>query len=145
MDKGNWKDIRDVFFTIDTIEKKNRELSNLISKIEIPQRITLLSNIYQDILNQNRLFSNLGLPKHKQRVTQTTNETLTINNFIDNYITSIEKDPTKKVIHLKEFLDFFQEISDKDKNVILKSLKDVDLDNLKDKMIKLTTIFNLSF
>ncbi len=145
MDKGNWKDIRDVFFTIDTIEKKKRELSNLISKIEIPQRITLLSNIYQDILNQNRLFSNLGLPKHKQRVTQTTNETLTINNFIDNYITSIEKDPTKKVIHLKEFLDFFQEISDKDKNVILKSLKDVDLDNLKDKMIKLTTIFKLSF
>ena len=67
------------------------------------------------------------------------------NYIIEGYINKIQKDPYKKIIFLREFLGLFQErISEMDREVILKSLKDEkNEEKLREEMISLANIFKL--
>ena len=62
--------------------------------------------------------------------------------MVESFVLKIQETPAKKIIYLREFLDNFKSISNKDKEVISASLQDEkNWDKLKEKMTSLVTIF----
>ena len=142
MERGNKEKIIEM---IKAIENKNSEMEEHISNLSILSRNDMLKKITQDIINNNSLLQEL-IGTEMYIISSEETEKNSSNYIIEGYINKIQKDPYKKIIFLREFLGLFQErISEMDKEVILKSLKDEkNEDKLRDEMISLTNIFNLN-
>jgi len=142
MERGNKEKIIEM---IKAIENKNSEMEEHISNLSILSRNDMLKKITQDIINNNSLLQEL-IGTEMYIISSEETEKNSSNYIIEGYINKIQKDPYKKIIFLREFLGLFQErISEMDKEVILKSLKDEkNEDKLRDEMISLANIFNLN-
>ena len=142
MERGNKEKIIEM---IKAIENKNSEMEEYISNLSILPRNEMLKKITQDIINNNSLLQEL-IGTEMYIISSEENEKNSSNYIIEGYINKIQKDPYKKIIFLREFLGLFQErISEMDKEVILKSLKDEkNEDKLREEMISLANVFNLN-
>lgn len=141
MERGNKEKILEM---IKAIEAKNSEMEKYISNLSIQSRNNMLKEITQDIINNNSLLQELiGIEDHI--ISNKRNEKTSFEYVIEGYITKIQKEPYKKVIFFREFLELFQDrISEKDKEVIIKSLKDQKNDDmLRERMLSLANIFKL--
>ena len=130
---------------IKIIEKKNLEIEDLISNLSIPTRNDLLKEISRDIINTNSLLQEILGTEEKIAMSEKQEE-ISFDHIIDGFITKIQQNPYKKVILLREFLQLFQDrVSEKDKDVILQSLKDDEknVEKLREEMISLAKIFEI--
>jgi len=129
---------------IEDFEKKNVEIDKILSNLPISSRIELLQEITQDIINQNSIIKEHGFAKDNNCALEPSNhENSSINILIDNLISNIQENPSKKVLYLRLFLDKFQDISDQDKNVVIQSIKDKDPKGLKEKILSILKVFKL--
>ena len=135
--------LKKIISMIKGIEKKTSELENFLTTLPILTRNSMLKEIYEDTLKNNKFFQELGVSKEKIDRPEYLKESLLIENIIEDIISNIKENPSKKVIYLKEFLKLFQEISDNDKMVILQSLKDKDPSELEKQIMSLTKIFKV--
>lgn len=129
---------------IKAIENKNTEMKEYISSLSILSRNELLKEITREIINNNSLIQEL-LGTEVQFISREKEVKTSIDNIIEDFINKIQKNPYKKVIFLREFLESFHDrISETDKDVILKSLKDEENDEkLKERMVFLANTFKL--
>lgn len=129
---------------INAIEKKKLEMDEYILNLSIHTRNDMLKEISQDIISNNHLLQEI-LGTEEKIVINEKQEALSFDHLVNGYIGKIQQNPYKKVIFLREFLDLFKDrISEKDKDVILQSLKDEkDNEKLSEEMISLATIFKL--
>lgn len=141
MERGNKEKIIEM---IKAIENKNSEMEEYISNLSILSRNDMLKKITQDIINNNSLLQEL-IGTEMYIISSEETEKNSSSYIIEGYINKIQKNPYKKVIFLREFLGLFQEqISEMDKEVILKSLKDEkNEEKLREEMISLANIFKL--
>ena len=124
------------------IEDKSLEIDKIISEMEVPNRDKILEEILKDIIRCNTLFQSLEISQEilsKNKVS----EPESMQTVIENLISNIKKTPNKKILFLRLFLERFEEISEKDKNVILQSLKDDDHEKIKEKLVSLISVFKL--
>ena len=143
MEKANLEKIRSM---IKGIEKKNTEFQQYLSNVKILSRNNILKEISYDIIKNNKLFQKLqvgsnGVYVTKQEIKKTSNY-----NFIEEIISKIQNNPTKKIIFLREFLNKIEGISENDKDVILQSLSNekIETEELKEKILALANIFKLN-
>jgi len=143
MERGNKEKILEM---IKDMEDKNSQIEEYISSLSILSRKDILKEISQHIINNNPLLQEIIAKKDGIISSDKQEKTYSLNDMIDGYINNIQKDPHKIVFFLSEFLDLFQDqISEKDKEVILKNLKDEkNEEKLKDRMLSLANIFNLN-
>lgn len=129
---------------IKSIEDKNSEMKDFISKLSILSRNEMLKDITRDIIKNNSFIREL-LETEDEIISGGSQDNLSLDYIIEGYIVKIHKNPHKKIIYLKEYLELFQDlISEKDKEVILKSLKDEkNEEKLKERMVFLATTFEL--
>lgn len=141
MERGNKEKIIEM---IKAIENKNSEMEEYISNLSILSRNDMLKKIIQDIIFNNSLLQEL-IGTETQIISSEEIEKKSSDYIIESYIKKIQKDPYKTVIFLREFLELFQDrISEKDKEVILQSLKDEkNEEKLREEMISLANIFKL--
>ena len=126
------------------IDEKNLKIEEILSEMSISSRNDLLRDITRDIIEKNNLIKESGLSNElfSENISADP-EVITINSLLDNLVSNIEINPSKKVIYLRLFLDRFHDISDQDKKVIIQSVKDEDTKALKTKMLSLVSVFNL--
>ncbi len=143
MEEANLEKIRSM---IKGIEKKNTEFQQYLSNMKILSRNNILKEISYDIIKNNKLFQKLqvgsnGVYVTKQEIKKTSNY-----NFIEEIISKIQNNPTKKIIFLREFLNKIEGISENDKDVILQSLSNekIETEELKEKILTLANIFKLN-
>ncbi len=126
------------------IDEKNLKIEELLSDMSISSRNDLLREISHDIIEKNKLIKEHGLSNEFICEPMSSDpEVISINTLLDNLVSNIEKNPSKKVIYLRLFLDRFHDISDQDKKVIIQSVKEEDTKGLKDKMLSLINVFKL--
>ena len=126
------------------IDEKNLEIEELLSSMSISSRNDLLRDITRDIIEKNNLIKEHRLSNEFIcEPISSDPEVISINSLLENLVSNIEKNPSKKIIYLRLFLDRFHDISDQDKNVIIQSVKEEDTKGLKVKMLSLINVFNL--
>ena len=129
---------------IEGFEQKNAEINEILSNLQISSRIELLQEITLDIIEQNSIIKEHGYDKKNTCDPESSNqENSSINVLIDNLVSNIQKNPSKKVLYLRLFLDRFRDISDQDKNVVIQSIKDEDSIGLKEKILSILKVFKL--
>ena len=129
---------------ISTTEKSNEEINLLISNLTIPNRNELLKEITSQIIRRNPFLNDVKiLNELSSAIEPEVTEPDSIESLLDNLILNIQNNPFKKVIFLKLFLDRFHEISEQDKNVIIQSVKDESIEDIKEKLISLVRVFKL--
>ena len=139
MDELNFSIIKSLLKDID---KKKIDLELYIQNLSIPSRNEMMKEIIGEIILKNCFFKEMGIPiekiydKNKKKQGR-------IQDIVDELIINIENTPNKKVIYLREFLTPFKEIYETDRNVILQSLKDEEIENLKDKIMSLVEMFQI--
>jgi len=142
MERGNKEKIIEM---IKAIENKNSEMEKYISTLSILSRNDMLKKITQNIIDNNVILQEL-IGSETKVISREETEKNSSDYIIESYLNKIQKDSYKKVIFLREFLELFQDrISEIDKEVILKSLKDEENEEkLREEMISLANIFKLS-
>lgn len=142
MGSGNKEKILEI---IKEIENKNSEMKEFLSSLSILPRNDMLKEITRDIINNNPVIQEL-LGTDEQIISKEKEEKASIDYIIEGYFNKIQKYPYKKIIFLREFLELFQaRIAEKDKDVILNSLKDEKNDEkLKERMKFLANTFELN-
>ena len=129
---------------ISTTEKSNEKINLLISNLTIPNRNELLKEITSQIIRRNPFLNDVKiLNELSSAIEPEVTEPDSIESLLDNLILNIQSNPFKKVIFLKLFLDRFHEISEQDKNVIIQSVKDESIEDIKEKLISLVRVFKL--
>lgn len=129
---------------ISTTEKSNEQINLLISNLAIPNRNELLKEITSQIIRRNPFLNDVKiLNELSSAIEPEVTEPDSIESLLDNLILNIQNNPFKKVIFLKLFLDRFHEISEQDKNVIIQSVKDESIEDIKEKLISLVRVFKL--
>lgn len=129
---------------LNDINEKNLKIEELLSSMTISSRSDLLRDISRDIIENNPLIREHGLSNDIAYSSLTSDpNAISVNLLLDNLISNIEKNPSKKVIYLREFLDKFRDISDQDKKVIIQSVKEENANELKVKMLSLINVFKL--
>ena len=129
---------------IKDIENKKVEIEEFLSNLTITSRNDLLKEITSDIIEKNSIIKEHGFFKDNISVSEpVSSELISINSIIDNLVSNIRKNPSKKILYLRLFLDRFHGISDPDKNVIIQSVKDEASEGLKEKMLSLINVFKL--
>ena len=129
---------------IEDLERKNEEIDEILSNLPLTSRSELLQEITRDIIEQNSIIKEHGINKENICDPEASDqENLSINLVIDNLISNIQKNPSKKVFFLRLFLERFREISDQDKNVVIQSIKDEDPKELKEKILSILNVFKL--
>ena len=132
-----------VLAMIKGIEKKNLEFERYLSNLKILSRNSLLKEIVSDIIESNKYFQRIqlddeGICLAKEDLEQTSN-----GNYIEELISKIQNEPSKKFFHLREYLSKLEGISESDLNVILKSLTNKNLEDLNREVLNLTKIFKI--
>ena len=143
MERGNKEKILEL---IEEMEEKNFQIKKYITSLAILSRKDLLNEISLDIINNNSLLREIIGTKGKIISKGYQEKPNFIDVIIDGIIEKIHESPHKIIFCLNEFLDLFHnQISEKDKDVIMQSLKDEkNEEKLKEKMISLASIFNLN-
>ena len=143
MERGDKEKIIEL---IEEMEEKNSQIEKYISSLAILSRKDLLNEISLDIINNNLLLREIVGTKGKIISGDNQEQVSSDDVIINNILGKIRENPHKIVFFLNEFLDLFHDqISEKDKDVILKSLKDEKNEaKLKEGMISLANIFNLN-
>ena len=143
MERGTKEKILDM---IEEMEEKNSQIEKYILSLSILSREDILKEISQDIINNNPLLQEIIGIKGKIISGDNQEKINSDDDIIDNILGKIQENPHKKVFFLNEYLDLFQDqISEKDKEVILKSLRDEkNEEKLKEGMLSLANIFNLN-
>lgn len=140
----NQEKVNKTLLMIKDIEKKNREMEEFLSNLTITSRNDLLKEITSDIIKKNNIIKEHGFSKENICVSESTSsELISISYIIDNLVSNIQKNPSKKILYLRLFLDRFHDISDQDKNVLIQSIKDEPSEGLKEKMLSLINVFKL--
>ncbi len=139
MEKRNFEII---FQMIEDIEEKNAQLAFYLKNMPFSSRNKMLQEIVRDVVANNELIRQLGIPTETMYTKKSVSESL-IENVVAEMVVNIHNNESKKVIYLREFLGYFQDISENDKSVILQSLKDEKTENLKEKMLSLVNLFGL--
>lgn len=142
MGSGNKDKILEI---IKDIENKNLEMKDYLSSLKVLSRNDMLKEINRDIINNTSIIKEL-LGTEGQIVSKEKEDKATVEFIIEGYFNKIQNYPQKKIILIKEFLELFQDqISEKDKDVILNSLKDEkNNENLKERMFFLASTFKLN-
>jgi len=137
------KKYKNILSKIQEINQETSELNQKISDLSIISRGELIGKIYNDIIvkdhpifKEKEITGEKSTPKREE--TPPSDE-----EFINTVIINLKKNPAKKVLYLKQFLDNLSDISDSDRRVVLKSLKNTDIEELKEKMNSLIEIFKL--
>ncbi|MHA1488425.1 MAG: hypothetical protein ACTSRI_02080 [Promethearchaeota archaeon] len=133
----------DILSIIKEIEKKNSKLEKYVSGLPVLSRNSMLEKITQDIVKNNKLFKKMGISNNAIPMGSVKKEPLIIQNIINDTISNIQANPSKKVIYLRSFLNLFEDIHENDKNVLLQSLKDENSEKLIEKMTSLSNLFKL--
>ncbi len=129
---------------IEDFEQKNVKIDEILSNLPISSRNELLQEITRDIIEQNSIIKEHGFSKENTCDPESpTQENSSINLLIDNLVSNIQKNPSKKVLYLRLFLERFRDISDQDKNVVIQSIKDEDSEGLKEKILSILKVFKL--
>ncbi|MFW9823571.1 MAG: hypothetical protein ACFFE4_11575 [Candidatus Thorarchaeota archaeon] len=140
MERGNKDKILRI---IDELEKSESELENYISEISILTRNEMLQQIMNAIIEKNTVLQEIERSQKPHSHSIYEEKINDIQELVVNYISNIQENPTKKIIYLREFLDNFKSISNKDKEVVLNSLQEEkDLEKLTEKMTSLVIIFS---
>lgn len=135
--------IKKILLSIKNIEKTNLELEQIISSLNISSRNGILKEISLDLLAKSSIFKELQKTDKVMLVGKGEMESLLQENLIEEIILRIQNSPSKRVLYLKEFLDMFAEIGDSDKEVLINTLKDEDIEILGDKMLSLLGMFKI--
>ncbi|MHA1660316.1 MAG: hypothetical protein ACTSUT_14485 [Promethearchaeota archaeon] len=133
----------DILSIIKEIEKKNSKLEKYVSGLPVLSRNSMLEKITQDIVKNNKLFKKMGISNNAIPMGSVKKGPLIIQNIINDTISNIQANPSKKVIYLRSFLNLFEDIHENDKNVLLQSLKDENSEKLIEKMTSLSNLFKL--
>jgi metal-responsive CopG/Arc/MetJ family transcriptional regulator len=129
---------------IEDFEQKNVKIDEILSNLPISSRNELLQEITRDIIEQNSIIKEHGFANENTCDPESqTQESSSINLLIDNLVSNIQKNPSKKVLYLRLFLERFRDISDQDKNVVIQSIKDEDSKGLKEKILSILKVFKL--
>jgi hypothetical protein len=128
---------------IDNIENENNKLLNFISELSLPTRHEILTEILQDIIETKQLIIDKSIYEGEGSQKDLKKKKDKVSGIIEEVVQNITKNPAKKVFYLKEFLDKLEEISEKDKAVVLQSLKNTEIDFLEQKMSSLIKIFKI--
>ncbi|TFF98449.1 MAG: hypothetical protein EU547_01475 [Promethearchaeota archaeon] len=121
-----------------------KDLKDGVSQLSIITREELVSEIYNDIIMKHHpLFKDKEIVGKKGH-SKGEDAPPTDKEFVKTIISNLKKNPAKKVIYLKQFLDNLSDISESDKKVVLKSLESIDIGELEDKMKSLIEIFQLN-
>jgi hypothetical protein len=129
---------------IEDFEQKKVGIDEILRNLPISSRIELLQEITRDIIEQNSIIKEHGFAKENICDSESSDqETSSINLLIDNLISDIQKNPSKKVLYLRLFLEKFHDISDQDKSVVIQSIKDEDSKGLKEKILSILRVFKL--
>ncbi len=124
------------------IDKKKLDLELYIHNLSIPSRNEMMKQIIDDVVMKNSFLKELGIPIEKIHKKKKKKEGQ-IQNFVDDLIMNITHTPSKKIIYLRNFLTLFKDINESDRNVILQSLKDEKIENLKEKILSLVDTFKI--
>jgi hypothetical protein len=139
MEKGNKDEILNL---INEIEKKNSEIEEYLSNLSILSRYDTLKELMDKIFENNSILQEIEKSKGEHLHAGGNEQVNKLQDLVEGFTIKIQDKPTKKIIYLREFLENFSSISNNDKNVIIKSLKDEkNLDKLKEKMMSLVEIF----
>ncbi|MBY8988065.1 MAG: hypothetical protein KGD61_06385 [Candidatus Lokiarchaeota archaeon] len=126
------------------LDEKNLKIEELLSDMSISSRNDLLRDITRDIIERNNLIKEHGLSNEFFCEPLSSDpDVISINSLLENLVSNIEKNPFKKIIYLRLFLDRFHDISEQDKKVIIQSVKNEDTKGLKLKMLSLINVFKL--
>jgi hypothetical protein len=128
---------------IDNIEDENKKLLKFISELSLSTRHEILTKILQDIIETKQLIIDRSIYEGEGSQKDLKKKKDKVAGIIEEVIQNISKNPAKKVFYLKEFLDKLEEISEKDKAVVLQSLKNAEIDLLEQKMSSLIKIFKI--
>lgn len=139
----NDENIKEALSKIENIEQKYAELEKFLSSLTFPSRDAILEEIHKNIIMNHSVFKNLGTSTETISIENTENKSTKIKSLIQNTIQNIKINPAKKVFYLRKFLDKFIDISESDKNVVIKSLKNIDVEDLREKMESLIRIFKI--
>ncbi len=126
---------------IKEIEKDIEKLSEMLSNSSIFSRNEMLQQIFHDILKNDRSFKAIGIVQDDFFSPLKVQQPEFFFDF--SIFEQIRKDPGKKLKYLSEFLDLFEEISEKDKTAILQSFNDKSIEEINKDMISLVEIFKL--
>ncbi|TXT62860.1 MAG: hypothetical protein BAJALOKI3v1_480003 [Promethearchaeota archaeon] len=139
----NDEDLMEVMSIIEEIERKYVDLEQSLSNLPIASRDAILEEIYKDIILNNPVIKNFGTSKDQICIEGGDTKAKKLDNFIQSTIDNIKANRIKKVFYLRKFLDGFVDISESDKNVVIKSLKNTDIVQLRERLESLTRIFKI--
>lgn len=128
---------------IDNVENENQKLIEYISQLPLLSRNEILSQILQEIIENKDLIVDRSMYNKEISQKELKKKKNKVSGIIEKVVANISKNPAKKVFYLKEFLDKLEEISDKDKTVVLQSLKNLESNQLEKKMSSLIQIFKI--
>ncbi len=142
MRSGNKEKILEI---INEVENKNSEIKEYLLNLKILPRNEMLKEITRDIINKNSVIQEL-LGGEGKIISKEKVEEHSIEHIIEGFVSKIQTHPNKKIIFLREYLELFQDhIAEKDKDVILNSLKDEkNEEELRERMKFLANTFELS-
>ncbi|MCJ7649634.1 MAG: hypothetical protein MUP85_13550 [Candidatus Lokiarchaeota archaeon] len=127
---------------INGIENKQSEIETFLSNLNISSRDEIVKELIIEIIRNNSLFKELDITQEILNDSKST-ESNSKKPIIDHLISSVQNNPSKKIVYLRLFLDKFHEISDQDKNVILQSIKNEKNEDLKEKLLSLVSVFKV--
>ncbi len=128
---------------IKSIEKKNLEFDRYLSSLNFISRNNMLKEIISDIIKNNKFFQSIQLKDGEVCLAKDELEKFSSETYIKNLILKIQNEPSKKIIILREFLNRLDGISESDLNVISKSLKNKNNEDLNKELLNLISIFSL--
>ena len=124
------------------IEQKNSEIEKYVSSLSVSTRNESLKEIMNNIIEKNKVLLEIEGSKGPHLHSGIKESTNLLQKMVESFLLKIQENPAKKIIYLREFLDNFKSISNKDKDVIINSLQDEEnVDKLKEEMTSLVTIF----
>ena len=124
------------------IENKQSEIETFLSNLNISSRDETIKELILEIIRNNLLFKELDITQEILNESKSTDSN-SKKTIIDHLISSVQNNPSKKIVYLRLFLDKFHEISDQDKNVILQSIKNEKNEDLKEKLLSLVSVFKV--
>ena len=124
------------------IEQKNSEIEKYVSSLSVSTRNESLKEIMNNIIEKNKVLLEIEGSKGPHLHSGIKESTNLLQKMVESFLLKIQENPAKKIIYLREFLDNFKSISNKDKDVIINSLQDEEnVDKLKEEMTSLVAIF----
>jgi len=135
--------ILDILTSIKKIDDKISKLDPLMQDLSINSRNKMLDLIIQDIFKNNQFMKEMVARQKKTHTTEGKKGYNNIHNLIESLLSNIENKPINKVIFINEFLDDLSDLSDNDKNVMLQTLKDSTIEDIRTQLLTLTKIFKL--